>query len=169
VAGGGWALRRAGPADAAALARLLRAVRDECLPYLPRLHTPADDLWFLENRVLADCTVWLAESDRLLGFCAFREGWVDHLYVDPRRHREGLGSALLAQAMAAHPRLQLWVFQRNTAAIAFYRARFFRELRLTDGSGNEEREPDALYEWKRRPSPASLPLGTLSHEAAGEG
>ena len=49
----------------------------------------------------------------------------------------------------AQDRLRLWVFQRNEPAIAFYRARGFRETLRTDGSANEEREPDALFEWTR--------------------
>ena len=44
--------------------------------------------------------------------------------------------------------LRLWVFQRNTDAIAFYRTCGFREIERTDGSRNEEREPDVLMEWR---------------------
>ena len=39
-----------------------------------------------------------------------------------------------------------WVFQRNTAARRFYEQHDCRLIKLTDGRGNEEREPDALYE-----------------------
>jgi hypothetical protein len=42
---------------------------------------------------------------------------------------------------------RLWVFQRNTQARTFYEHRGMRVVELTDGSRNEEREPDALYEW----------------------
>ena len=45
--------------------------------------------------------------------------------------------------------LRLWVFQKNAAAISFYQARGFREIERTDGSRNEEREPDLLMEWRR--------------------
>lgn len=45
--------------------------------------------------------------------------------------------------------LQLWAFQRNLRAIKFYERHGFRLVRETDGSGNEEREPDALYAWNR--------------------
>jgi len=44
---------------------------------------------------------------------------------------------------------ELWVFQRNGPALAFYHARGFRETLRTDGSANEEHEPDALFEWAR--------------------
>jgi hypothetical protein len=51
--------------------------------------------------------------------------------------------------MAAHPHLRLWAFQRNVQALRFYAARGFRVIERTDGSRNEEREPDALLEWLR--------------------
>jgi putative acetyltransferase len=131
------------------VARLHRAVRAACLPFLPELHTPDEALWFFRERVIPTCTVWLGEADGLSGFCAFREGWVDHLYVAPAVHGQGLGSVLLGKAMAPQSLLRLWVFQRNTPAIRFYTARGFRLLGQTDGSRNEEHEPDALCEWRR--------------------
>jgi hypothetical protein len=45
-------------------------------------------------------------------------------------------------------RLELWVFQRNEGARRFYERHGFELVRLTDGAGNMEREPDALYEWR---------------------
>jgi hypothetical protein len=44
-------------------------------------------------------------------------------------------------------RLQLFTFQRNERARAFYEARGFVAIGASDGSGNEEGEPDLLYEW----------------------
>ena len=143
-------IRRAQAGDAESVARLFRAVRRACLPYLPDLHTAAEDLAFFRDRVFAECEVWVAQADTLDGFIAFRTGWVDHLYVRPECHRQGLGKALLALAMKRHAPLRLWVFQRNTAAIGFYRARGFRAIERTDGARNEEREPDMLMERVRR-------------------
>jgi putative acetyltransferase len=144
-------LRRARTEEIGAAARLFRAVREACLPYLPDLHTPEDDLWFFRELVFPECEVWVAGEDRLVGFCAYRTGWVDHLYVHPDVHRRGVGSALLSKAMESHPHLNLWVFQKNAAAIRFYAARGFRLVDETDGRRNEEREPDALYEWRKTP------------------
>jgi GNAT superfamily N-acetyltransferase len=143
-------IRPARPQDAEVVARLFRAVRTACLPYLPDLHTPAEDLWFFRERVFRDCTVWVAGDAVLEGFCAWRPGWVDHLYIHPEHHGQGLGTALLAQAMAEHSPLRLWAFQRNAQALHFYAARGFRVIELTDGSRNEEHEPDALLEWGRQ-------------------
>jgi putative acetyltransferase len=141
------AIRRADAGEAEAVARLFRAVRHVHLPYLPGLHTPEEDLWFFRERVFAECEVWVTGGPD--GFIAFREGWVDHLYVGSVNQGRGLGSALLAQATRTCPRLRLWAFQRNAAAIRFYLKRGFREIERTDGSRNEEREPDTLFEWCR--------------------
>ena len=43
---------------------------------------------------------------------------------------------------------RLWAFQRNAMARAFYRKHGLVELRTSDGSGNEEREPDVQFGWK---------------------
>jgi putative acetyltransferase len=143
-------IRLAAPQDAEAVARLFRVVRTACLPYLPDLHTPADELAFFRDRVFRDCTVWIAGETVIDGFCAWRPGWVDHLYIRPECHGQGLGAALLSQAMAAWSPLRLWVFQRNAQALRFYAARGFRMVEQTDGSRNEEREPDALLECLRQ-------------------
>lgn len=143
------AIRRTHAQDAKAVARLHRLVRRASLPFLPDRHTPDEDLWFFRNHVFLECEVWVAEGDGIDGFVAFHEGWVDHLYVRPERQREGIGTALLAWAMQTQPLLRLWTFQRNEAAIRFYAARGFREIERTDGSRNEEREPDILFGWVR--------------------
>lgn len=120
------------------------------MPYLPVLHTVGEAVSFFADVVFKKCDVLVAESgDSLVGYCAFRDGWVDHLYVHPDRQNEGLGSAMMARAMAAKGSLHLWVFQKNVAAIRFYRRLGFRLVKTTDGRDNEEREPDALLYWSR--------------------
>lgn len=122
------------------------------MPDLPDLHTQADDVRFLAEKVLPRQRVVVAlEEGRQAGFIACAPGWVHLLYVDPAWHRRGLGSRLLAEAdrlAAGTDALRLWCFQSNRVAQRFYEARGFVVERLTDGSGNEERLPDILY---RRP------------------
>ena len=149
--GTGMMIRRATLADADDIARLHRAVRAECLPYLPDIHTPEEDRRFFRDRVFVESEVWVAGAQGIDGFCAWRPGWVDHLYVRTDRQGSGIGSALIARAMDAEAALRLYVFQRNARAIRFYEARGFRLVRRRDGSGNEEGEPDALYAWSRAP------------------
>jgi putative acetyltransferase len=149
-------IRRADVADAAAVARLFREVRTTSLPFLPDLHAPDEDLRFFRDHVFRDCEVWVAGSNGdPVGFCAFREGWVDHLYIKPTRQRRGIGSLLLAKAMARYSPLRLWAFQRNVDAIRFYLRHGFHEIERTDGSRNEEHEPDVLLAWHRANAPSS--------------
>ena len=143
-------VRRAGADESDAVAALVRLSRETALPYLPDLHTPEEGRAFFRDRVFAVCEVWVAErGSELVGMCAFREGWIDHLYVHPAHVRTGIGTALLRQAMEANEALQLWTFQRNTDAIRFYESHGFTLVRETDGADNEEHEPDALYIYKQ--------------------
>jgi GNAT superfamily N-acetyltransferase len=85
----------------------------------------------------------------MTGILAFREGWIDQLYVLPTAQGRGIGTQLLRIAQRSFDRLQLWTFQRNTQARRFYGARGFVLVEETDGARNEEKEPDALYLWTR--------------------
>jgi GNAT superfamily N-acetyltransferase len=145
-----WIVRRARAGESDAVAAVFRVSKETALAYLPDLHTPEEDRAFFRERVFATCEVWVAERDgALTGFCAFRDGWIDHLYVHPAHQRSGVGAALLRKAMDANESLQLWTFQRNANARAFYEAHGFLCVKTTDGD-NEEREADALYAWPAR-------------------
>lgn len=143
-------LRPALPSDMRAVARLHRRVRLACLPYLPELHTPEDDVAFFQGLVFPRSAIWLAEAGQdLIGFGALARDWLDHLYVDPSWHGRGVGTALLDAAKACSAELNLWTFQRNEQARRFYESKGFVPMILTDGSGNEENEPDVHYRWVR--------------------
>jgi GNAT superfamily N-acetyltransferase len=114
------------------------------------LHTPEEDRRFFRERVFRSCDIWGAfGGEDMTGIIAFRQDWVDQLYVLPDAQGRGVGTALLQIAQDAFDPLQLWTFQRNIPARRFYEARGFAQVRETDGSGNEEKEPDALYLWTR--------------------
>jgi putative acetyltransferase len=142
-------IRRATVDESDEVAILHRESRESAIPFLPVLHTREEDRVFFRTRVFPACQVWVAERAGIVGFIAFRPGWVDHLYVRPKSLRQGYGRALLNEAKARNSELQLWTFQRNRNAIAFYEANGFLLVRETDGTANEEREPDALYAWSR--------------------
>jgi GNAT superfamily N-acetyltransferase len=144
------ALRKLALADMDAAALVHRAAFDHALPWLAGLHTPVEDRWFFRERVFASCEVWGSIDDTaMVGVIAFREDWLDQLYVLPHVHRCGIGTALLGVAQGAFARLQLWTFQRNLAARRSFESRAFAPLEATDGAGNEEREPDVRYLWVR--------------------
>jgi ribosomal protein S18 acetylase RimI-like enzyme len=143
-------LRPAVRSDATAIHAVFRAARDQALWYLPRLHTDADTQAWIEHVMLRDCVVTVAVRDgRVVGFGACAGGFLHHLYVAAEAQGIGAGSALLETAKAANPGgLKLYAFQRNSKARAFYEKRGFAVIRLSDGQANEEKEPDALYEWR---------------------
>ncbi len=145
----GYVLRRLSQSEMAQAAIIHRTAFDARLPWLAGLHTPDEDRAYFRDHVFAACEVWGAIEDDVIGFIAFREGWVDQLYVLPERQNQGVGRALLNIAKATAARLQLWTFQRNALARRFYEGQGFVAVRETDGSDNDEREPDVLYRWQQ--------------------
>lgn len=139
-------LRRAGQGDAAAMAVIHRQAMRVSLSFLPELHTPEEDLWFMGERLLKEFEVWVSEVDhQTVAYVAFSRDWVQHLYVHPDHQGRGIGPALLEIALADGHDKRLWTFQQNQRARKFYEARGFRIETLTDGEGNEEKTPDVLY------------------------
>jgi putative acetyltransferase len=126
-----------------------RAAFDERLPWLAGLHTPEGDLAYFRDKVFIESEVWGAADGEVIGIVAFREGWIDQLYVLPEYQGRGAGDALLRLAKASFPSLQLWTFQKNVLARRFYEMRGFVAIMETDGRDNEEREPDVLYRWQQ--------------------
>ena len=143
-------LRRLELSDMDAAARVHRIAFDHALPALKGLHAPNEDRWFFRERVFACCEMWgVFGGSGMRGMIAFREEWIDQLYVLPEAEGKGVGSDLLRVAQHAFDRLQLWTFQCNNRARRFYVARGFAMIRETDGTQNDEKEPDALYRWTR--------------------
>jgi ribosomal protein S18 acetylase RimI-like enzyme len=120
------------------------------MTYLPRLHTAAETRTWVAEVVLGTYEVLVADDGgRVVGFEALGDGVLEHLYLHPAAQGQGLGTRLLVEAKERRPAgLRLWVFQRNEGARRFYERHGFRCLRLTAGEDNDEREPDALYEWR---------------------
>ena len=143
-------IRRATSADSDAIADVfIPAFRG--LEFLPMLHTDEETRAWLESTVLPTHEVWVGEVDgRVVGFAAVEGDLLAHLYVHPDAQNAGVGSALLDLVKRERPGgFRFWVFQRNEGARRFYERHGCVVVELTDGSGNEEREPDALYAWTR--------------------
>ena len=139
--------------DADAVAAIFGAARRAAMPWLPRLHSDAEDRRYFAEHVIGDCDLLVVRRERRpVAFLALRNDMVEHLYVRPDVQRAGIGSALLEVAKSRRPSgLRLWVFQRNHGARAFYARHGFAEVRSTDGADNEEHEPDVLLAWTGRP------------------
>ncbi len=146
-------LRDATPDDADAMADLFLAARRTAMPWLAVVHTDDETRGWIAHVLLRERRVRIAQVDGLVaGFAVVHDGWLDHLYVAPPHQGTGAGSRLLEDAKRlSGGALRLYVFQRNQRARAFYLNRGFVEAAFSDGSGNEEREPDLVMRWAARP------------------
>jgi len=141
-------IRRALPTDAEAVADIHQAAR-AAAPMPPEVHSPDEVRAWLARRLEADET-WVAVDDggAVVGYARLGDAWLDDLYVAPSAARRGVGSALLDVVKARRPAgFSLMVFEINAPARAFYARHGLVEREHTDGSGNEEREPDLRMSW----------------------
>jgi GNAT superfamily N-acetyltransferase len=84
-----------------------------------------------------------------VGFIARQGPMVLALYVDPRAQGRGHGSALLTDAKARCPQLELWTLQENIPARRFYAAHGFVEVARGFGLGNDTGLPDIHLAWQK--------------------
>lgn len=106
--------------------------------------------------VISERETWVVEmGGEVAGFLSLDspapEGrsMLDHLYLAPPWRGRGVGDRLITLAKAERPHgLELWTFQANFAARRFYARHGFVEVESTDGSGNDEREPDVRLVWQ---------------------
>ena len=116
----------------------------------PPAHADDEVRAWVRDILLPETETWIAEEDPGVanGFISIGKRSVEQLYVSPGRTGRGLGSSLVRHAQARHPAgLELWTFQVNVGARRFYERHGFRAVELTDGAGNEERQPDVRYVW----------------------
>ena len=142
-------LRPAIAPDAVAIAAVMRASLN-AFDWMPVLHTPEEDLFFIRDILLPNQQVTVAETEgRIVGFIAVDGEWVEQLYLDPAWTGQGIGSRLLAEATAGMSQIKLHCFQANSGARRFYERHGFRAEAFSDGSANEEGLPDILYVLRR--------------------
>jgi GNAT superfamily N-acetyltransferase len=144
-------LRRALARDAQAVADVYLASFRAALPSVRLAHTDDEVRAWIGGHVIPSLETWVVEDEgEIVAMMALEPGWIDQLYVAPGRTGEGIGARLLALAKErANGPLELWTFQVNVAARRFYQREGFEPVELTDGSGNEEHEPDVRYRWDR--------------------
>lgn len=146
-------IRPAEPHDAGRIADVYLASRQLFLPYAPLVHSTEEIRFWVRETLLVTRTVWVdEEAGSITGFVAWTQrpdaGWIDQIYVAPGRTGHGVGQRLLDQALRSlRPPVRLYTFQANEGSRRFYERHGFRALQFTDGSQNEERCPDVLYEY----------------------
>jgi putative acetyltransferase len=130
--------RLASAADVPALARLYA----HCARTLgPQVYTPAQvDAWVsfgAETPVFRDYVLgamtWVVDDGEPVAFCgADAEGEVRSLYVHPSHGRQGLGSSLLAHAMARSGRSDFSAWATPLSRPVFQRAGFRLQRVVTE-------------------------------------
>ncbi len=141
-------VRRGVPADAEAVATLLRSVRGQNAGSIPPgVHSFVAMLTWVRDTVLVHCDVWVADTGgEIVGVLVLRRpDWLEHLYLDAAATGAGLGSQLVDLAKAElGARVQLWTFESNIGAQRFYERHGFVAVQRTVGD-NEENQPDIRY------------------------
>ena len=149
--------RPAVPGDAEALASVYLRSRRELVACAPLAHSDEEIRAWIRGRLIpAGRTTVALVGGEVVGLLAVSskpdESWIDQLYLLPERIGEGIGTVLLERALAElPPPIRLYTFQANARARHFYEARGFEAIAFGNGSHNEERCPDVLYEWRPRP------------------
>lgn len=144
-------LRQATSADAVELAGMYLRSRVELASYAPLAHSDASVRDWIANVLIPSNAVTVALSHgRIAGMASHSVSdgiaWLDQLYVCPSLKRQGIGTSLLECVKSqTDGKLQLYTFQPNHGAAAFYERHGFVAIAYSDGSGNEERCPDVLY------------------------
>ena len=147
-------IRRAESTDAAAIADVFLRSYKAALPTVRGAHSD-DDVrrWIRDALVPAGNVTVAAVNGSVVALLAVKGGWIDQLYVDPDWQRQGIGARLVELAKRQEPSgLQLWAFQVNRHAQQFYEQHGFVAVERTDGSGNQEKEPDVCYMWPGQPA-----------------
>lgn len=134
--------------DAGAVGDIL-SVSNAAFPWLPRVHSAAEEIKYSGEMIEAGWVKVARVDGKVVGFIARDESEIHALYVLPDLQNNGVGSALVKDAMTDCDRLALWTYEANSAATHFYNLRGFVETDRTDGGGNDARLPDIRFEWMR--------------------
>ena len=146
-------LRAAISTDAERIAAVLLASHAAFLPFAKMAHTGEGVRAWVRDVLLPSETVTVAVvNGEVIGVLSVTQrggvSWLTQLYLHPAHVAQGIGSRLLAHALATKlPPIRLYTFQQNIGARRFYERNGFVAIELTDGSANEERCPDVLYEF----------------------
>ncbi|MFD3627445.1 N-acetyltransferase family protein [Streptomyces sp. DSM 116494] len=147
----GVALRRAVASDAGAAAGVWLRSFAAALPGVVRPRSDDEVREYFRHVLVPRRETWVAEAagDGVVGVLVLEGGVLEQLYLEPGWRGRGIGDRFVALAKERSPGgLSLWTFQVNAPAHRFYERHGFTAVERTDGSGNEEREPDVRYVWR---------------------
>lgn len=139
--------------DADSVAEVYLRSRKELVACAPLVHSDEGVRGWIRRLIPGGRTTVVVADGQVIGLLAVSRGidcsWIDQLYLLPEWVDRGIGSQLLEVArLELPPPIRLYTFQCNARARHFYERRGFQAIAFGDGSGNEERCPDILYEWR---------------------
>ncbi|KUM89802.1 MULTISPECIES: GNAT family N-acetyltransferase [Streptomyces] len=143
-------IRRATASDAAASADVYLRSFAAALPTVVRPRSDDEVHAYIRDVVVPSHETWVAVAEeQVVGLMVLDGDLLSQLYLDPGWRGRGIGDRFVTLAKERGPQgLSLWTFQVNKPAHRFYERHGFVEAERTDGSGNEEREPDVRYVWR---------------------
>ncbi len=75
----------------------------------------------MAEKYLPNSETWVyVESDRILGFISMSDDEIGGLFVDPKSHSKGIGTALVNYVGQFHDNLEVEVFRDNKIGKPFY-------------------------------------------------
>ena len=113
-------------------------------------HSLDDARSYFRNVVAVENQLWVYElENQPVGYLGIQSEFIDRIYVDPARHRRGIGQSLCDHAKTLSPK-HLWLFTHaaNTMARSFYEKNGFVAERFGI-SPVPESEPDVEYHWRK--------------------
>jgi GNAT superfamily N-acetyltransferase len=140
-------LAAARPGDARGIGMILSDWIDET-DWMPRIHKREDEQGFAVELVRRGWVTVARRGGAVQGFLARDCAEIAALYVAAQARGQGVGSRLIEHAKKRSRRLELWTFQFNQPARAFYERHGFIEIARTGGARNDEKLPDIKYLWE---------------------
>ena len=138
--------------DAAAAADVWLTSFAAALPTVVSPRSPDEVRTYFRDVVVPLRETWVADAGAergIVGVMVLHHDELSQLYLRPEWRGRGIGDRFVALAKERSPGgLSLWTFQVNKPAHRFYERHGFVAVEYTDGSGNEEQEPDVQYVWR---------------------
>lgn len=137
-------LRRAEDSDARPAADVWLRSFAAALPTVRCAHDEAEVHDWFARVLVPRYETWVAVTgNSVVGLMVLNGQELKQLYLDPAWRGQRLGDRFMALAKEQQPDgLTLWTFQVNTSAHRFYERHGFIAVERTDGTRNDEREPD---------------------------
>ena len=141
-------IRTAGPSDYDAIVTIWLQASLIAHDFIPA-HFWAEHAQQMRDSYLPNAETLVIEEDGAIkGFLCLVGEHIPALFIQPDAQGKGYGIRLLTYAKQQRQRLDLCVFERNSAAMGFYQAQGFRpvERRIEEHTG----EPEWVMEWSAR-------------------